>query len=154
MKKLLLPCFFVLFTSLPVFSQISFNSILNSFDGFENGDFKQDLENNNFTLERTDPRGAIEKWISNPNPDGTDKGITIEKKTFPRNSLWIVFDRHPLFYEIQYEVIKNCEHTGFFGCSEIETWDAYKHISGIEFRLIVLPDSEETGVYVIEVIEK
>jgi hypothetical protein len=154
MKKLLLPCLFVLFTSLPVFSQISFNSILNSFDGFENGNFKQHLEDNSFTLERTNSRATIETWIAKPNPDNADEGITIEKKTFPWNSLWIVFDRHPLYYEIQYEVIKNCDHTGFFGCSEVETWDAYKHISGIEFRLIELPDSQETGVYVIEVIEK
>ena len=153
MKKLLLSTVLILITLL-AYPQLSYESLLGAFDGFENGEFKNHLIDNNYELKSSSLNGSSETWVLASDNDNNDSQISIKTNTFPWNSIWIVFDRHPDYGKIRNEIEKKCEHSGFFGCSEVETWDSYKHNSGIEFRLIELPDSRETGRYVIEILDR
>jgi len=154
MKKALSLAFLSL-VSLLAYPQLSYESLLNSFEGFENGKFENYLTEKGFEKKLSPKNMPASAELWQLGEKGRESGdILIEKKTFPWNSLWVEFIRHSSYHEIRSDIIKNCDHAGFFGCSEVETWDSYKHDSGIEFRLIELNDTRETGRYIVEVIQK
>ena len=136
-----------------LFGQLSFDVLLSSFDGLATGEFREYLAENEFTpVDSQSGMAGSETWRSEG--PGNNSEITLVIKTFPWNHLWNEPLRHPGYEEIRNDIIKACEHGGFFGCSEVETWDSYTHPSGLEFRLIEVPESRETGKYFLEVLYK
>ena len=153
MKKLLFTLV-ALFIISSAFGQLSFDVLLNSLDGIDDNSFAKHLQKENFKQISTNKKALSEKWGLGYDDSTGESDLIVEIKKKPYKSLWIESYRHPVYISLENEIMKRCEFGGFFGCSEVETWNSYKHSSGIEFRLIELPDSRETGLLIIEVLEK
>ncbi len=152
MSKILLTLV-LLTASTGMYSQITFDLLINTFDGFSENSYKQNFEKNSFKLISQDARKGNATWALDYNTDNKKSKVSIEVKAIPVKSMWIVSSGHQEYFTLENEIRKYCEFGGSLGCSEVETWESYKHISGIEFRLIRSPDSEETGEYIIEVLK-
>ena len=153
MKKLVITIFL---SSILVYSnlygQLSLDNLLESFDNL-NEEFPEYLQENHFEKISHNTKLMAEKWALLDREADSKPGLTIDIKRKPYKSIWIESLNHPVYVKLENEIIKRCEFRGFFGCSEVETWNSYWHSSGIEFRLIEKPESIETGLRIIEVIE-
>ncbi|MEE4115364.1 MAG: hypothetical protein V2I37_04300 [Marinilabiliaceae bacterium] len=155
MRKLVL-LILLLFSSFclsTLYGQLSLDILLSSFDK-PNGEFPEYLRENSFKEVSQNAEARSGKWALLNSGANSKAELTIEIKTKPYKSIWIESFKHPVYYQLENEIIKRCEFRGFFGCSEVETWNSYWHSSGVEIRLIDLPESMETGLRIIELIEK
>ena len=154
MKKLVITLFLstILVCSSNLYGQLTLDALIESFDNL-NEEFPEYLQENHFEKISHNTILMTEKWALLNQVTGSKSDLTIDIKRKPYKSIWIESLNHPVYANLENEIIKRCEFRGFFGCSEVETWNSYWHSSGIEFRLIEKPESIETGLRIIELIE-
>lgn len=154
MKKLVITLFLssILVCSSNLYGQLTLDVLLEALDNL-NEEFPEYLQGNHFEKISHNTKLMTEKWALLSREADSKPDLTIELKRKPYRSIWIESLNHPLYVKLENEIIKRCEFRGFFGCSEVETWNSYWHSSGIEFRLIEKPESIESGLRIIELLE-
>lgn len=143
----------VLIGTSPIFSQISFNRLLDAFSETEYDEFHSYLGENKFSIIEVSPNGKEVTWALGYLEDTKKADIILKTKISPVKSIWIESYGSKVYIDLETEIRKNCESRGMYGCQEVEYWESFEHISGISFKLIQYPDSAEQGYDIIEVLE-
>ena len=152
MKRVFVLTLLIILTT-NLIGQVSFGDLLNAIDGLDNGYFSKILKSNNFNMSVPDNKNGGAKWEYSISDNKKQADIIIETKTSPVKSIWLEFYNFSIYESIEEGIRKSCTFEGAFGCAEVETWDSYKHSSGLEFKLIQFPDSMEKGQLIIEITE-